>query len=52
MVIHIPHLMSGITTTPKQRRLITPKRLLKTTVELVLYSVEVSLAACTVGGGY
>ena len=53
MEIHFPHLTSGIGTKPKQRRLITPRRLLKTIVALVLCSAAVLLAACNVsGGGY
>ena len=53
METHFPHLANGIRTTPKQRILITPRRLLKTTVALVLCSVAVMLAACNVGGaGY
>ena len=51
MEIHFPHLTNGIRTTPKQGRLITPRRLLKTTVALVLCSAAVLLAACNVGGG-
>ena len=51
MEIHFPHLTNGISTTPKQRRLITPRRLLKTIVALVLCSAAVFLAACNVGGG-
>ena len=51
MEIHFPHLTNDIRTTPKQRRLITPRRLLKTTVALVLCSVAIMLAACNVGGG-
>lgn len=53
MEIHFPHLTNGIRTTPKQRRLIIPRRLLKTMVALVLCSAAVLLAACNVGGaGY
>ena len=51
MEIHFPHLTNGIRTTPKQSRLITPRRLLKTTVALVLCSAAVMLAACNFGGG-
>ena len=51
MEIHFPHLTNGIPTTHKQRRLITSRRLLKTTVALVLCSAAVLFAACNVGGG-
>ena len=51
MEIHFPHLTSDIRTPPKQSRLITPRRLLKSTIAIVLCSVAVMLAACNVGGG-
>jgi|GEM_PF-5253730 len=51
MEIHFSHLTNGIRIIPKQRRLITPRRLMKTTVALVLFSVAVLHAACNVGGG-
>ena len=51
MEIHFPHLANEIRITPKQRRLITSRRLLKVTVALVMCSVAVLLAACNVGGG-
>ena len=51
METHFPHLTNGIRTTPKQRILTTPRRLLKTTVALVLCSAAVMLAACNFGGG-
>ena len=51
MELHFPHLTNGIHTTPEQRRLITPRRLLKTTIGLVLCSAALMLAACNVGGG-
>ena len=51
MEIHFPHLTNEIRTTPKQRRSINPRRVLKTTVALVLCSAAVLLAACNVGGG-
>ena len=51
MEIHFPHLTNATRTTLKQRRLITPSRLLKTTVTLILCSIAVILAACNVGGG-
>ena len=51
MEIHFPHLTNEIRTTHKQRRLITPRRLLKTTVALALCSAVVVFTACNVGGG-
>ena len=52
MKIHVPHPTNGIRTTHKHCRLITPRRPLKITVAIVLYSVAMMLAACNVGGGY
>ena len=51
METHFPHLTNGIRITPKQRIFITPRRLLKTTVALLLCTAAVMLAACNVGGG-
>ena len=51
MEIHFPHLTNGIRTTSKQHKLITPRRLLKTIIALVLCSAAILLAACNVGGG-
>ena len=51
MEIHFPHLTNEIRTTARQRRFIIPRRLLETTVTLILCSVAVLLAACNVGGG-
>ena len=53
MEIHFPHLTNGIPITPKQRRLITPRRLLTATVALVLCSAVMIFTAFNVGGvGY
>ena len=53
MEIHFPHLTNSVHTTRKQRRLITPRRLLTATVSLALCSAAVILTACNVsGGGY
>ena len=51
MEIHFPHLRTGIRTTPKQRRLNTPRRLLTAAVALVLCSAVLVISACNVGGG-
>ena len=53
METHFPHLTNVIRTTPKQRRLIALRGLMKTTIALVLCSAALLLAACNVGsGGY
>ena len=49
MEICFLNLTNGIRTTPKQRRLITPGGLLKTTVVPALLSATLLLAACNVG---
>ena len=51
MELYFPHLTNAIRTSLQQRRLIIPRRLLKTTVTLVLCSVVLVLSACNVGGG-
>ena len=53
MEIHFPHLTRKIASAPKRRKLITPKRLLKTTFALVMCSAAMMLAACNISGsGY
>ena len=53
MEVYFPHLTNGLLTTTKQRRFITHRKLLKTTLTLVLCWAAVLLAACNVdGGGY
>ena len=53
MEIHFPHLTNEIRNTPKQPRLIIPRRLLKIAATLILCSAALMLEACNVGsGGY